>query len=164
MDMEQEARGRGIDAVVAYLADAGVGHDVVDHEQTFTAGAEARAADVEPDHAAKTVVLREGEEYRLAVIPASERLDLHKLRDLLGAGSGLRLASEEEMQTDLADFEVGAVPPLGPMVPAPEVVDHRLLEHRRILCTGGDHRHSVLMDPQDLVRLTDAKAADICED
>ncbi len=164
MESSQEERGRGIDAVVAYLADAGVSHDVVDHERTFTAGAEARAAGVEPDHAAKTVVLREGKEYRLAVIPASERLDLHKLRELLGVGSELRLASEQEMQADLADFEVGAVPPLGPMVPAAEVVDRRLLEHRRILCTGGDHRHSVLMDPRDLVRLSDAKAADICED
>jgi prolyl-tRNA editing enzyme YbaK/EbsC (Cys-tRNA(Pro) deacylase) len=79
-------------------------------------------------------------------------------------GSELRLASEQEMQADLPDFEVGAVPPFGSMVPAAEVVDRRLLEHRRILCTGGDHRHSVLVDPRDLVRLSDAKAADICED
>lgn len=164
MEKTEEAGGRGIDAVEAYLTDAGVDHDVVDHEQTFTAGAEARVSGVEPDHAAKTVVLREGEEYRLAVIPASERLDLHKLRERIGAGGELRLASEEEMGADLADFEVGAVPPLGPMVPAPEVVDRRLLEHHRILCTGGDHRHSVLMDPRDLVRLTEAKEADICED
>ncbi len=163
MDVNEGTDRRGIDAVVAYLTEAGVSHEIVDHEQTYTAGAEARAAGVKPDHAAKTVVLREGEEYRLAVIPASERLDLHKVRDLLGAG-GLRLASEDEMEADLADFEVGAVPPLGPMVPAPEVVDRRLLEHDRILCTGGDHRHSVLMNPQDLVRLTEAKAADVCED
>jgi Ala-tRNA(Pro) deacylase len=162
--MEMQQAGRGIDAVVSYLDDAGIPYDVVDHEQTFTAGAEARAAGVEPDHAAKTVVLRDGDEYRLAVVPASHRLDVHKLRELLDASRRLRLATEQEMEGDLGDFELGAVPPLGPMVPAPEVVDRRLLEHDRILCTGGDHRHSVLMDPNDLVRLTDAKVGDVCED
>jgi Ala-tRNA(Pro) deacylase len=162
--MEMQQAGRGIDAVVSYLDDAGIPYDVVDHEQTFTAGAEARAAGVEPDHAAKTVVLRDGDEYRLAVVPASHRLDVHKLRELLDASRRLRLATEQEMEGDLGDFELGAVPPLGPMVPAPEVVDRRLLEHDRILCTGGDHRHSVLMDPNDLVRLTDASVGDVCED
>jgi Ala-tRNA(Pro) deacylase len=162
--MEMQQAGRGIDAVVSYLDDAGVPYDVVDHEQTFTAGAEARAAGVEPDHAAKTVVLRDGDQYRLAVVPASHRLDVNKLRELLDASRKLRLATEEEMEGDLGDFELGAVPPLGPMVPAPEVVDRRLLEHDRILCTGGDHRHSVLMAPDDLVRLTDASVGDVCED
>jgi Ala-tRNA(Pro) deacylase len=162
MEMQQ-ARG-GIDAVVSYLDDAAVPYEVVDHEQTFTAGAEARAAGVEPDHAAKTVVLREGDQYRLAVVPASHRLDVHKLRELLDASRRLRLATEQEMEDDLGDFELGAVPPLGLMVPAPEIIDSRLLEHDRILCTGGDHRHSVLMDPNDLIRLTDASVGDVCED
>jgi Ala-tRNA(Pro) deacylase len=162
--MEMQQARRGIDAVVSYLDDAAVAYDVIDHEQTFTAGAEARAAGVEPDHAAKTVVLREGDQYRLAVVPASHRLDVHKLRELLDASRRLRLATEHEMEGDLGDFELGAVPPLGPMVPAPEVVDRRLLDHDRILCTGGDHRHSVLMDPNDLVRLTDARVGDVCQD
>jgi Ala-tRNA(Pro) deacylase len=154
----------GIDAVVGYLRDRGVAHDVVDHEQTFTAAAEARASGIEPDHAAKTMVLRDGEDYRLAVIPASERLDLHKLRELLQASGHLRLASEAEMADDFDPFEVGATPPLGPMLPAAEVLDRRLLGHERILCTGGDHRHSVLIDPNELARITEAQIADICED
>ena len=165
MSMSAEQRElHGIDAVIGFLQDRGVAHDVVDHEQTFTAAAEARAAGLTPDHAAKTMVLREGEGYRLAVIPASERLDLHKLRELLEASSHLRLATEEEMADDFADFEVGAVPPIGPMLAAPEVLDRRLLGHERILCTGGDHRHSVLVDPNELARITEARVADICEE
>jgi Ala-tRNA(Pro) deacylase len=154
----------GIDAVIDYLRAQGVAHDVVDHEQTFTAAAEARAAGVTPDHAAKTMVLRERDDYRLAVIPASDRLDMHKLRELLEASGHLRLATEEEMEGDFPHFEVGAVPPLGPMLSAAEVLDRRLLGHERILCTGGDHRHSVLVDPNELVRITDARVADICEE
>jgi Ala-tRNA(Pro) deacylase len=154
----------GIDLVHRYLDEREVAHEVVDHEQTFSAAQEAEASGVPPDHAAKTMVLRDGNEYRLAVIPASHRLDLRKARQVLEASAHLRLASEAEMETDFAAFEVGAMPPLGPMLPAPEALDMRLLDHERILCSGGDHRHSVLVDPRDLARLGDAKVADMCED
>lgn len=154
----------GIDLVRRYLDEQGVGHEIVDHEQTFSATEEAKAAGVAPDHAAKSMVLRDGEDYRLAVIPASHRLDLHKAREALDASSHLRLASEKEMEADFGSFDVGAVPPLGPSVPSAEALDSRLLDHDQILCSGGDHRHSVLLDPRDLARLSDAKIADLCED
>ena len=50
------------------------------------------------------------------------------------------------------------------MLPSAEVVDQRLLEENLILCAGGDHRHSVLLDPRDVVRIADAKVADVCAD
>jgi prolyl-tRNA editing enzyme YbaK/EbsC (Cys-tRNA(Pro) deacylase) len=164
MEAATESEARGIDAVVGYLGQQGVGYDVVDHEATFSAAAEARAAGVAPDHAAKTVLLRDQQAYRLAVIPASERLDVRKAREALEASGHLRLATEGEMEADFGAFEVGALPPLGPMLPAPEVIDGRLMAHDRILCTGGDHRHSVLIDPGDLVRVCEAKVADVCEE
>jgi Ala-tRNA(Pro) deacylase len=98
---------------------------------------------------------------RLAVIPASERLDMHKLKEELGS-RGLRLLTEQEMAEEFDEFEVGAVPPFGPMFQALELVDQRLLDHDRILCSGGDHEHGVLLDPHDLVRAAQARVADIC--
>jgi Ala-tRNA(Pro) deacylase len=159
-----DSNARGIDLVHRFLDQRGVRHDIVDHEQTFSAAEEAEASGVPPDHAAKTMVLRDGDQYRLAVIPASHRLDLRKVRALFEASQHLRLASEPEMEADFASFDVGALPPLGPMLPATEVLDGRLLDHDRILCAGGDHRHSVLVDPRDLARISDARVADICED
>ena len=154
----------GIEAVTRFLDEQGVQCEVVEHRQTFTAAAEARASGVQPDHAAKTIAVRDAEDYRLAVLPASERLDMAKLRAALGAGGQLRLATEDEMRHDLGNFDVGALPPFGPMLPAPEIMDRRLLDHERILCSGGDHRHSVLVDPQEIVRVADPQLADICED
>jgi len=154
----------GLEAATRWLEERGVHHEVTEHDETFTAAGEARAAGVEPHDAAKAVLLHGPEGYRLAVLPASERLDLHKLRTALDASKQLRLASEAEMAADFPMFEVGATPPFGPMLPALEVVDPRLLEHDRILCTGGDHRHSILLKPDDLVRATAARVADICED
>jgi Ala-tRNA(Pro) deacylase len=130
----------------------------------MSAAAEARVAHRPPDEVAKTVLLHDGVAYVIAAIPASRRLDLHKLRELLGATRQLRLASEEEIARDFPAFEVGAVPPFGPVVPAAEVIDHELLSHERILCAAGDHRHSVLVDPREIVRITAATTADISED
>jgi Ala-tRNA(Pro) deacylase len=156
--------GHGVTAVTEYLRGEGIAHEVVEHTETMTAAAEAQATSRRPDEVAKTVVLHDGAAYLLAVIPASYRLDLHKLREVLGATKTLRLATEAEMAADFPGLDVGAVPPIGPVLPAAEVVDQRLLEQNRVLCAGGDHRHSLVLDPRDIVSATSATVADVCED
>jgi Ala-tRNA(Pro) deacylase len=156
-------QAHGIDAVTAFLEAEGVSHEVLEHRPTFSAAAEARAAGTEPREAAKTLVLHDRDGYRIAVIPAMRRLDLHRCRELLGATSHLRLATEAELERDFPMFDVGAMPPLGPMVPVPEIIDVHLLYHDRILCAGGDHRHSLRLDPRDLLRLTEPRVASLCE-
>ena len=157
------AEAHGIAAVTAFLEREGVRHEIVEHRPTFSAAAEARASGTEPREAAKTLALHDREGYRMAVIPATHRLDLHRMREVLGATSHLRLATEEELERDFPMFDVGAMPPLGPMMPMPEVVDVHLLYHERILCAGGDHRHALWLDPRDLIRMCEPRVASLCE-
>jgi Ala-tRNA(Pro) deacylase len=149
---------------IEYLDEQGVENELVEHEQRFTAAAEARASGVEPQDAAKVVVLRRGADYVLVVLPASERLAMGKARELLGGEAEIRLATENEIGRDFAQFEVGALPPLGGLLELEQLVDARLLDHERVLCSSGDHRHGLRLDPNDLVRLADATVGDICED
>src|SRR5690606_7045402 len=86
-----------VQAVTDVLEGLGVEHQVHEHAPADTAMAEAVAEHVPPQRVAKTLVLRSGDSWALAVIPASHRLDLRKLRELLGAEEELRLATEEEM-------------------------------------------------------------------
>lgn len=151
-------------AFSAYLSAHGVQHEIVEHDAAFTATSEARAAAVAPDQAAKTVVMQDRGGYLLVLVPASERLDLHKLREVLGASKSLRLATEEEIGAHFAQFELGAVPPVGDVAFVGEIVDRRLVALERMLCSSGDHRHSVIVNPADVVRLAGARVADICED
>jgi Ala-tRNA(Pro) deacylase len=134
----------------------------VEHERTQTAAEEARAAGMPPANVAKTVVLSDKDGLRLAVIPASERLDMHKVKDAFGSRE-LRLVTEQEMAERFDQFEVGAVPPFGSMFDALELVDERLLGQDRILCSGGDHEHAILVAPRDLVAAGEARVVDICE-
>ncbi len=153
-----------VESIVQFLTGAGIEHEVVEHEPTASAAADARATHHSPDEVAKTIVLYDGSAYVIAAIPASERLDLHKLRGLLGATRQLRFATEEEIARDFPSLEVGAVPPFGPMVPAAEVIDGLLLGPPRILCPAGDHRHSVWVRPREVARITCARVADIHQD
>jgi prolyl-tRNA editing enzyme YbaK/EbsC (Cys-tRNA(Pro) deacylase) len=100
----------------------------------------------------------------VVAVPASERLDLHKLRAALGRHRSLQLATESEIARRFPNYEVGAVPPLGPDAVDVRVVDRRLLTYNRVLCSGGDHRHGILLDTMDLVRAGDAIVADVCLD
>jgi len=162
--MANEMTTTRVDAIVGFLEGASVPFELIEHKAVMSAGAEAQVAAESPEKVAKTIVLHDGSVYTVAAISAADRLDLHKLRDLLGTSPGLRLASEAEMARDFPSLELGAIPPFGPMVPAAEVIDSTLLEQERIVCPAGDHRHSVLVDPRDVVRITAARVADICED
>jgi Ala-tRNA(Pro) deacylase len=156
---------RAIDRTTRHLDEVGIAHEVVEHEQVFSAASEAAAAGMRPDNAAKSVLLHDEGGYRLVLIPASDRLDLRKVSELLETSKAkVRLATEDEMGAEFPDFELGAIPPLGEMLPVPEIVDRRVLDHDRVLCNGGDHTHSVLLDPKEIVRASNAQVADVCED
>lgn len=152
----------GVERVTHWLDGRGVQYELVAHPETFTAADEARAAGVPAGHVAKTLALDDQGTYRLVVIPASRRLDMSRVREVGGGSLHLRLATEHELGRDFPDFEIGALPPFGPLLPAPEIVDVRLLYHDRVLCGAGDHRHAVALDPRELLRVAEPQVADIC--
>lgn len=155
-----------VELTTRYLDQHGIRYEVFDHEPRFTAAAEALACGVAPHRAAKGIVMRDAQgRHWLVVIPASDHLDLRKLRRLLRSPPGLRLATEQELDAEFPELEVGAVPPFGAMLAVPEVVDERLLDdRRRVLCNSGDHRHSLLVDSSELASLAGTRVADVCED
>jgi Ala-tRNA(Pro) deacylase len=150
----------GFRDVLEFLERRGLDHAVVEHHQTFTAGAEARVAAVPPAHAAKTVMLRDDAGYLMVVVPASALVDLRKARKLTGRHA-LRLATERELAADFPAFEVGALPPFGELFDCPELIDARLFDAPRVLCNAGDHRHSVVIHAQELWYASGAQTADI---
>jgi Ala-tRNA(Pro) deacylase len=150
-----------VSRALARLDAAGVRYEIVGHALVYSAAEEADAAGRGAQETAKTLVLIDRDRVRLAVIPASRRLDLDRARRALGAGRHLRLASEDEAAGRFPAFEAGAVPPFAGDAVV-EVVDVRLLYHGSVLCSAGDHRHSVLLDPRELCRLAEPRVADIC--
>ena len=93
------------------LDEAGVRYELLSHAHTESAIAEAEALGLAPADVAKTLVVTTREGYVRAVLPASERIDLHKLREVTGGGKkDVHLASEEDLARDYPEFDLGAVP------------------------------------------------------
>lgn len=154
----------GLARLKGYLRDRGVSVDVIAHAHSESAAAEAREAQIPEEQTAKTVVLHTSAGYRFAVIAASYRLDLHKAAEALEVRRGeSRLATEAEMAADFSQYELRAIPPIGPDTPL-GLVDVRLLDYGHVLCPEGDHEHSLLVDPTDIVRVTGARWVDIRQD
>lgn len=117
-------------------------------------------AAVPPAHTAKAVMTCDARGYLLAVVPASERLDLTKLRRA-ASRPDLRLATERELASDFPQYELGALPPFGELFECSELIDVRLLGPNRILCNGGDHRHSIVVHPDELRYASGSGVADL---
>jgi Ala-tRNA(Pro) deacylase len=159
------AEGGALADVTSFLEEAGIDHDVLEHEHTERAADEAKALGVAPDEVAKTLVLAGPSGNVRAVLPASERIDLGKVADLLEAGhKEVQFATEDEMKRDYPDFDLGAVPPFGGREGDRVIVDSRLAARDSVVLEAGSHERSVRLKAADLVRLTRAEVSDICRD
>ena len=149
--------------VTEVLDEREVPYELIPHRRTMSAAAEARAIHVDPEHVAKTLILATPEGFVRAVLPASARIDLRKVRDLLERHE-VDLASEEVIVGAYPEFELGAVPPLGGAAGDLVLVDQRIHDAGSVVFEAGAHDQSLRMKAIDLVSVLDARVADICQD
>lgn len=150
-------------ALTEALDRAGAAYEILDHKPTDRAADEAAALGLRPSQVAKTIVVSGGEGAVRVLLPASDRIDMHKLRDLLEAGKELHLLSEDALRRDYPEFELGAVPPAGGREDA-VVVDSKVAELDEVVFEAGSHDRSVRVSTADLISLTKARIADVCVD
>jgi Ala-tRNA(Pro) deacylase len=149
--------------VTAVLDEAGIEYEVLPHPRTETAVAEAEALGIGAGDVAKTLVVSTPGGYVRAVVQASDRIDLRKLREHVEGGKRVHLASEEDLERDYPGFELGAVPPFGGSGDR-VLVDVRLADHESVVLEAGSHEQSVRMRTTDLLELTGAEVADLAQD
>ena len=147
------------------LDEGGVSYELLPHAHTERAAEEAEALGLAPEDVAKTLVLTTPEGHVRAVLPASQRIDLRKVREILGVGKKkVHLSSEEDLARDYPEFDLGAVPPLGGGSRDPVLVDRRVAERDSVVLEAGSHDESIRLRTEDLVRLTEAQVVDICSE
>jgi Ala-tRNA(Pro) deacylase len=149
-----------IKEVIQELNRRGLDYELLPHPRTQTARAEANAVGIAANAVAKTVVLTTDRGYVRAVVPASERLDLGKTRDLLDDRHS-RLATEAELGAAYPAFELGAVPPFGGPSGDRVILDLGLAKLEEVVLEAGSHDQSVKMRTSDLLTLSGAEVADI---
>jgi Ala-tRNA(Pro) deacylase len=150
-------------ALTEMLERAGVAYELLEHEPTDRAADEATALGLDPSQVAKTILVATEEGNLRVLLPASRRIDMHKLRDLVGAGKELHLLTEDVLERDYPEFELGAVPPVGGRDDQ-VLVDRRVAELDQVVFEAGSHGRSVRLATADLVPLSSARVDDVCAD
>lgn len=145
------------------LEEHGFPYELLLHAPTMRAVDEARALGLPGDEVGKTVVCATPDGYVRAVVQASDRLSLPKLRELVGGGQETRLATEEELAGAFPMFELGAVPPFAGPEGDRVLVDRAVAHHETLVVEAGTHQQSIRMRVPDLVALAGAEVADIRE-
>jgi Ala-tRNA(Pro) deacylase len=134
------------------LALTRVDFEILRHHHTSTTLAAARSAHVDPRSLAKAVVLKDQIGPLLAVVPASERLDVERLQAALRRPQ-LDFLPEDQLDALFYDCDKGAIPPLGPDYRVPTVVDLRLRNVDDVYFEAGDHEDLVHVDQTSFRRL-----------
>lgn len=147
--------------LLEFLETSGVDFAVRHHKEMYTAQEEAAAADVSGHMFAKTVVAKTDYEHVLLVLPASHRVDMDRLADLLG--SKAYLVKEGEMAKLFADCDIGAEPPFGSHYELRTIVDSHLAEQDEIAIRAGKHDEVILLSYEDYARLEEPEVADFAE-
>jgi Ala-tRNA(Pro) deacylase len=140
-------------ALAQYLLDRDVAYELVPHPHTETSLATAAASGLPADSIVKAVVLKGGDGFMLALLPASRHIQFEELRRLLG--DDVDIASEEQVETLFLDCEPGSVPALGAAYGLDVVVDDSLAQQPDLYLEGGDHAHLVHISGTSFRKLTE---------
>jgi Ala-tRNA(Pro) deacylase len=112
------------------------------HASAATAQALAAAEQVSGARVAKLVVVKLDGELAIAVIAATDRLDVRPLEEATGAR--VRLAQEREFADRFPPCELGAEPPLA-MFGLPIYVDDKLLREDTLVIPAGTHEDAAVV-------------------
>jgi len=134
-----------------YLDFRHINYELIKHSHTDTPSHAATAAQIPSNQMAKPVLLGDDHSYLLVVIPASHRLELARLNQLMARG--LEVIHQNEAKATFNDCEPGALPAIGEAYGVDTLLDASLAHEDDIYFECGDHEHLVHMSGEDFRKL-----------
>ncbi|MFC4157834.1 YbaK/EbsC family protein [Chitinimonas lacunae] len=147
--------------VAAALAAAGLDADIREFPSgTRTAADAAAAIGCQVAEIAKSIVLRAVESDRLVVVvtSGSNRVDEKKVAATLGEHLS---KADAEFVRSRTGFAIGGVAPVGHIEPPLLLIDQDLLQYPHVWAAAGTPNSVFRLTPDQLVRLTGGRVADI---
>jgi Ala-tRNA(Pro) deacylase len=144
------------DRVIAYLTDAGIPFEVVEHPPAASAEEYSRIVGSQLQQQAKALLLRRykregGKDLIIHALPGDARGDLGELAGPLQA-KRLRLASVDELEA-ATGCHFGELPSIGSIFGLPLSIDARLLEQDRVFFNAGRLDRSVVVDLNEVSKI-----------
>ncbi len=133
----------------------------INHSLAYTAQRIAAAAHIPGKAIAKTVMLKADGKMKMAVLPASCKINLELLKEGVKAKS-LEIATEKEFKDLFPDCEVGAMPPFGNLYDMEVFAAEKLTEDDEIAFNAGSHRELIKLSYKDFEKLVKPKIVKFC--
>ncbi|MBI5821171.1 MAG: deacylase [Verrucomicrobia bacterium] len=140
-----------LERIEEYLNQQGVRYEIFHHAPAYTAQRIAQAEHIPGKMQVKAVILRSGEQFYMAVLPAVAQLDIAAFTKVVG--KPCKLATEADFKDLFPDCETGAMPPLGSFYMIPVYADDLLEEDDEIVMQAGTHTESVKIAWDDYLHL-----------
>jgi Cys-tRNA(Pro) deacylase len=154
---------KAAEAVVTAGRSLGLELDVHEFpEGTRTAAEAARAVGCDVDQIVKSLVFVADTDPVLVLTSGGNRVDVVKVGKEQGA-SAVRKADAEEVRA-ATGYAIGGTPPFGHARDLPVLVDRHLTRFQVVWAAAGTPRHVFPIVPDDLLRVTGGRVADVTLD
>lgn len=145
-----------ISKLTRYLDEHNVKYTKIQHSPAYTAQEIAASAHIPGRDLAKTVIVKLDGDMKMIVMPASEIVDMERLRHETGARQ-IEIANESEFRDRFPESDVGAMPPFGNLFNMDTIVTDSLTSDREIAFNAGSHSELIRMRYSDFERLVAPK-------
>lgn len=143
-----------------FLDSHNIRYITISHSRAFTAEETAVSAHIPRKELAKTVMVKIDRKMAMAILPASDKLDLDLLKKETGAKQ-VEISGEKEFKGLFPDCEVGAMPPFGNLYGMDVFVAKSLTEDREIAFNAGSRRELVRLAYKDFEQLVKPRVVKI---
>ena len=135
-----------------YLHSRHVWFETLLHPPVPSASRFAQRLHISGRSVAKSVLVKCGDRFLLAVLPATSRIDWERLADVV-PGEPLTLATEDEASQVFGDCERGALPPFGRLYGLTTIVDSSLAGGAEIVFVANCRHEGMRMRYRDFEAL-----------
>ncbi|MGN6791814.1 MAG: Cys-tRNA(Pro) deacylase [Streptosporangiaceae bacterium] len=145
------------------LVRLGIAHSVLQYSRKGAGGLYGIEAAAElglpPGQVFKTLIASVDASLVVAIVPVAAQLNLKALAGAAG-GKSAEMA-ERHVAERATGYVTGGISPIGQRRRLPVVIDSSALKWPAVYCSAGQRGLELKLAPADLVRVTDAKVADI---
>jgi len=136
-----------------------ISYQVYHHPPTRTSEESAKYRKVPLKLGAKAILLKDKDDFLIAVLPADRKLDSKKLKQTLKS-KRLRFSTEEELK-ELTGCDKGSLPPFGSFFDLRIIVDKTLFEEEDMAFNAGSLTDSIKMRTKDYESLVRPQKEDL---
>lgn len=139
--------------IIEKLDQAEIEYELIEHREVKTSQEAAEVRKTPMSMAPKAMIFRKSNgTYSMVCVPADKKVDMDKVKGVLGKGA--RLATPEEVEGEFG-VKVGAVPPFGNILGMEMYLDKVFWDREQVVFNAGRRDRSIKMKAKDLLKVVE---------